>query len=296
MLHAVPVTESTYQLRIRQAYSLSIKIEIAIRKIVEWYLHFDGRVYVAFSGGKDSTVLLHLVRSMYPHVPAMYVNTGLEWPEAKAFVRQQSNVDWHNPTRSYLQVIKQYGFPLISIEVANKIYKYRKTKRPEYREKLLTGKYKIPFKWRHLLDAPFMVGDKCCEMMKIRPARRYEKRTGRVAYVGLLAAESQFRKMQYHQHGCNVYDATRPTSRPLSIWTDDDIWAYLAMHDLPYCSIYDQGYQRTSCVYCGFGLHREDNPNRFQRMKLTHPKMWRYCMDTIGLRSPLVDWVGVPIE
>jgi hypothetical protein len=36
-----------------------------------------------------------------------------------------------------------------------------------------------------------------------------------------------------------------------------------------------------------FGCHLEGQPNRFQRMKLTHPKQWAYCLDTLGLRRVL---------
>ena len=68
-------------LKFLQSMSLEMKIQKSIAKIIEWYERHDGKVYVSFSGGKDSTVLLHLVRSFYPDVPAVFVNTGLEYPE-----------------------------------------------------------------------------------------------------------------------------------------------------------------------------------------------------------------------
>ena len=73
-------------LKERQAWPLDTKVQWALRQIRIWYDYWDGKVYVAFSGGKDSTVLLHLVRSLYPDVPAVFCNTGLEFPEIVEFV------------------------------------------------------------------------------------------------------------------------------------------------------------------------------------------------------------------
>ena len=64
-------------LKQRQGLPLHLKIKMSKQRIREFYEHFDGKVYISFSGGKDSTVLLHLVRSLYPNVKAVYIDTGL---------------------------------------------------------------------------------------------------------------------------------------------------------------------------------------------------------------------------
>jgi len=66
-------------------------------------------VYVSFSGGKDSTVLLHLVRSLYPEVPAVFCDTGLEFPEIKEFVRNTPDVTTIRPTMSFRKVLEIMG-------------------------------------------------------------------------------------------------------------------------------------------------------------------------------------------
>lgn len=66
----------TYELRQMQSLPLELKIIKSTQRIREWYEYWDGQVYVSFSGGKDSTVLLHLVRQQYPEVPAVFVDTG----------------------------------------------------------------------------------------------------------------------------------------------------------------------------------------------------------------------------
>lgn len=55
-----------WQLKQRQSLPLEAKVQLTKIRIRSWYDYWKGNVYVAFSGGKDSTVLLDIVRSMYP--------------------------------------------------------------------------------------------------------------------------------------------------------------------------------------------------------------------------------------
>lgn len=110
-----------------QAMSLDEKIEITQDRIEDWYMQFSGNVYVSFSGGKDSTVLLHLVREMFPDVPAVFCDTGLEYPEVRQHVREMKNVVILRPKMTFPEVIKTYGYPMVSKEVAEAIYYARRT-------------------------------------------------------------------------------------------------------------------------------------------------------------------------
>lgn len=109
-----------------QALPLSTKIALTKRRIREWIREFgeDG-VYVSFSGGKDSTVLLHLVREEYPNVPAVFVDTGLEYPEIREFVKTFDNVVWLKPKENFRKVIEKYGYPIVSKDVAQRIFDVR---------------------------------------------------------------------------------------------------------------------------------------------------------------------------
>ena len=109
-----------------QALPLDRKIQISQARIIEWYQRNKGNVVVSFSGGKDSTVLLHLVRSIYPDVPAVFSNTGLEYPEIQRFVRTFPNVTIVAPKMNFSEVISTYGYPLIGKEVAEAIYYARR--------------------------------------------------------------------------------------------------------------------------------------------------------------------------
>ena len=79
-----------------------------------------------------------------------------------------------------------------------------------------------------------------------------------------------------------MIDLKHPKSMPLGFWTEQDIWLYIKKYNLTYSKIYDMGYDRTGCMYCMFGVHLEEPPNRFQLMAQTHPKRYRFCMRPLG--------------
>ena len=102
-----------------QSLPLGAKVRMTERRIQEWIEEFgEEGVYVSFSGGKDSTVLLDIVRKDFPNVKAVFIDTGLEYPEIRKFVRMFDNVDWLKPKMTFKQVIEKYGYPFISKEVS----------------------------------------------------------------------------------------------------------------------------------------------------------------------------------
>ena len=310
---------NTNDLKILQAYPLWMKVERTKRRIAEWidYYGEDG-VYISFSGGKDSTVLLHLVRSLYPEVEAVFCNTGLEYPEIVKFVKDIPNVRILKPELTFKQVIDQKGYPVISKSVANTVRLARKnieedkdTLRVRQIKGLEVGSKFNKGKWEFLLDAPFKISDECCNEMKKKPFKKYEKETGKVPFIGTLAAESQQREAVYLKTGCNAFNSKKPKSTPLGFWTEQDILQYIFENNLTICSVYGDvveesdmlgnknyrttGEQRTGCMFCMFGCHLEKEPNRFQRMKYTHPKQYKYCIEKLKLKEVL-DYINVKYD
>jgi len=274
------------------------KLLITRMRIQQWYNHWNGQVYVAFSGGKDSTVLAHIVNEMYPDVPLVFNNTGLEFPEIKEFVKTFGDkVIWLKPKLSYQKVVKRYGFALVSKETSQKIYELRHTKSDKLRNIRIngypnTGHGKVAKKWLFLKDAPFEISHKCCDALKKEPARRYERETGRVVITGEMSSESNLRATaKTTLHSCNAYDRKRPKSTPLKRWTKADIDRYVREHDVPLSKIYDMGYEQTGCAWCAFGLFHPSalkaRKSKFKLMKYTHPKIYKYALDKLGLREPI---------
>lgn len=266
------------------------------RRIRSWYDYWKGEVYISFSGGKDSTALLHLVRELYPEVPAVFVDTGLEYPEIRDFVKTIDNVTWLKPKMPFNKVIEKYGYPVGSKEVAQKVAEIRNTKSKQLKNKRMYGDIKgngkLPIKWRRLITASFSVSSTCCNIMKKSPIKKYEKQ-GRKGYVGTMAQDSRLRETSYLATECNNFESNRPLSMPLAFWTEKDIWNYLSVNQISYAPIYNKGYTRTGCMFCMFGVHLEDTPNRFQRMQKTHPKQWDYCINKLGC-GEVLDYIGVP--
>lgn len=296
------MNEKIKQLIIRQALPLDLKEQYTERRIKEWYEYWKGEVYVSFSGGKDSTVLLHQVRKLYPTVPAVFIDTGLEYPEIKEFVKTINNVIYLKPKMTFDKVIKKYGYPVISKQTSMGLDRYRNTKSDLQKQLRLygginptSGKKQAPTiykKWHFLTNAPFKCSDYCCTVLKKSPILLYNKKSGRKAYIGTMASDSNMRKMGYLQTGCNAFKAKYPSSTPLTFWIEQDIWDYINKYDIPYSKIYDIGLKRTGCMFCMFGIHMEKGENRFQLMKKTHPKQYDLCINKMNCKEVL-DFLGI---
>lgn len=294
-----------------QAWPLERKIQVTQAKIIEWHRHYGGSVAVSCSGGKDSVVLLDLARRAFPDIPAVFVDTGLEYPEIREFVKSLSNVTWLRPEIPFTKVIEQYGYPVISKDVAKRIYYARKGSEWAIRHMNGFNSDGTPswycqryMKWRFLLEAPFFISDHCCDVIKKRPFHKYTKETGNMPIIGSMACESKRREGAYLKTGCNAFTKKPPSSQPMSFWLEQDVLEYLRMTGIPYSSIYGEivekdgklvttGAHRTGCMFCMFGLHLEKEPNRFQRMALTHPKQHEFCVNKLGC-GKVLDFIGVP--
>ena len=318
--HSTPPRKYTAQdLKDMQAWPLERKIQVTQTRILEWIQRWgEDHVYVSLSGGKDSTVLLDLARRVLPSIPAVFCDTGLEYPEIRQFVKTFENVTWIRPEKRFDEVIKEYGYPIVSKEVSRCV-RHARNGSPYAISRFngcnTDGTYS-PYKernfkrWNYLVDAPFAISDQCCEIIKKKPFKAYEKTSGKRPIIAIMADESNLRRTQWLQHGCSVFDGERPISKPMSFWTEQDVLRYIQQFSIPMCPIYGNivqdkkgkfkttGESRTGCMFCMFGAHLRKRPNTFQRMQLTHPKQWEYCMKPIeqgglGLSVPL-DYIGCP--
>lgn len=321
-----------WDLQQMQGLPLEGKMLLSERRIEAWFDHWNDNVYVAFSGGKDSTVLADMVAKTCKRYGCtlylLFVNTGLEYPEIQKFVKEFADwlrvtyginvqLDIMRPEMRFDQVIKKYGYPAISKDVSSCVYwakRGSKTRLARLNGELIMKNGQPSMfncaKWKFMLDAPFEISNECCKIMKKNPSKKYEKETGRKPFLGLLAEESIKRQSAWLKTGCNAFDIERPQSQPLAFWTEQDILHYIKKYNIPYCSIYgdiqikppagtDAGQinaidylgcyepedtltttncDRTGCIFCMFGCHLENEPNRFQRLKKTHPRQYEYCI------------------
>ena len=301
-----------------QAESLDDKIQRSLAKISEWYSRWNNEVYVSFSGGKDSSVLADICSRWCKVVGTklylVFVDTGLEYPEIRKHVSFFSDylrdkyeievvLDILRPKMRFDEVIKKYGYPIISKEVGETVSQAKKGletgQKYSYRLQKLKGelldkngnpsRFNVK-KYEPLLHTDFNTSNKCCDVMKKSPVKKYEKETGKKPITAQMACESKLREQKWLQNGCNGFDMVRPMSNPMSFWTEQDVLQYIKEEKIPIASVYGDvieedgklittGCERTGCIFCGFGCHLEKSPTRFEKLKETHPRQYQYCIE-----------------
>lgn len=293
------------ELHYMQSLPYEMKLALTKDRIRAWYSSFNGNVYVSRSGGKDSDVLGDIVKKMYPDVPQIYIQIGMEWESVMKHGREVSDEIIY-PKKTFVDIIKEYGYPVLSKEVSQRVCEARQKPDGESARRFVDCEHNrkypqysmVNYAW--LLEAPFKMSHKCCNVNKKNPAKEYEKRSGRKAFIGSMADESRLRRQKWLQYGCNAFDEYRPTSKPLSFWTENDILRYIKENDLQIAEIYGDimyekdgyfyytslgedmqlsttGAKRTGCVWCLFGISQDKK--RFLRLKNTEPKKYEFVMN-----------------
>lgn len=178
-------------------------------------------------------------------------------------------------------------------------------------------------RYKFFLDAPFEISNVCCRVMKKNPAHDYIKKTNRFPITAEMAEESRLRTQKWLASGCNGFNLKTPKSMPMAFWTEQDVLQYIVRNDLPICELYGDivvdyekmgqvdgqmsmfmdnkplkttGARRTGCMGCLFGIHLEDNPNRLEQMKETHPRVYEWLFkpwDEGGMGyKEILDWIN----
>lgn len=261
-------------LRQMQSLPLQAKIQMSRARYRAWVDEFgEENVYVAFSGGKDSTVLKHMVEQDYPNMVSVFINTGLEQPSVRSFALAQKNVIEIRPEMNFRDVIIKHGYPVISKEVSQVVQEARiglKRGDGSYQfriERILGEGHYAPLEdgtksqfdvsaYRFLLGVPFNISDRCCKVMKKAPARSYERKTGRKVMLATMAEESRLRRQRWLKYGCNAWgDRRQQSSNPMSFWTEQDVLQYIHENSLPIADAYGQVIVRNDGVDGQINIH-----------------------------------------
>lgn len=338
---------------VKEQMPYSFKVKYARIRAEEFVRECDvrGLNYHVSVGGLDSITLFLFLKSIHIGAPGISVSS-LEDVSIQRVHRQLGierlkpavhHVDpdgkvhyWSKP-----QIIQEFGFPVLSKEIASKIELLQSPseKNATVRHAIITGEtgeyggYQMDSRMRlskrwlwkfggyenenegtHYQIAPFKVSSKCCYYLKEKPCDDWAREHNSVPFLGLMASEGGRRAKSLRVNGCNYFGATTIRSAPFAIFNRQDILQLALELDVPVPEIYgtierkDDGTlyttkaQRTGCNMCGFGIHMEKRPNRFDLLRERNPKEWEYWMfncitdpDT-GEKygwSRVLDYVGV---
>lgn len=297
-------------LKQRQSLPLEIKIMKSIRIIEQFYEQFDGDVYIS-RGGVDSTVVNWLAqRSIYKDKIENVTIASVEPPENTKFnITQGVTLLKSGGT---MNVIQEWGYPIISKQVAMSLSRYARTKHEWVKERRINGYMgrngkmimdgSIPKKYQFLIYAPFELSEKCCDKTKKKPLKEYEKKSNKYPITGEMASESLLRQKEYLKHGCIMNDKKRPKCTPIGFWTSKDIKECIVKYNIPYpIEIYGEiieingelmfsKEQRTGCTICAFGMIQDEE--RFERLAKNKPWQYNYMMrGGKWIRKDLYRWV-----
>ena len=296
-----------YEVKVRRA-------ELRAREYIDKLDEMGLNAHVSV-GGLDSIVLLLFLRKIGIDVPAISVSALEDRSIQK--IHKDLGVISIMPGKPKVQILQEYGFPVISKKIAGRIdtLQHPTEKNKTVRHAIITGecgvqgnyaknsRMKMPQKWLDLFAgyendnegvnyqiAPFLVSNKCCLYMKEQPCEKWAKEHESRPFLGLMVSEGGQREEALTEHGCNYFGKTTIRSAPFAPFLRQDllqlaldlnapvpeIYGEIAMK--PDGTLYTTGAQRTGCSMCGFGVHMETRPHRFDQLRMRNPKEWEFWM------------------
>ena len=291
-------------------------------------------------GGLDSIILYIFLKKIcnidVPGVSASYLEDKSIQRVHRAIgiinvppLKREDGTYWSKP-----KVIQEFGFPVISKEVAAKIELLQNPseKNKTVRHAIITGetgeyggwqkdsRMKLNHRWLKLFGGyenenegcdfqkpDFLVSSKCCYYLKEKNCDDWGKEHNSVPYLGLMASEGGRRAKSLRMNGCNYFGESTIRSAPFAIFHRQDILTlalemdeqllregritenfvmpdslipeiYGTIEKKPDGTLYTTKAQRTGCSMCGFGIHMEKRPHRFDLLYESNPKEWDYLM------------------
>ena len=275
-----------------------------------------GKNYAVSVGGLDSITLLAFVREVLGEdVPGISVSV-LEDKSIQR-VHDEMHVTKITPLKSKVQILKEYGFPVVSKLASAKISRLQTPgDTSPIIKAYMTGdmgawgnfghneRFKLPDKWVELfgglykefrpdLDckvAPFKVSDQCCYWLKELPAMQYQQEHNIFPFLGLMQSEGGRRQYSLRMHGCNYVGESTARSCPFNFFSRQDLLQLALDLNVHVPEIYGEivrdpdgtlrttKAQRTGCSMCGYGIHLDPRPHHFDFLREQNPKEWEFWM------------------
>ena len=302
----------------KQNLPYEVKVRRAAERVHEFVREMDKRgcnCHVSV-GGLDSITLLMFIRSLgYKDIPAISVSNVED--KSIQIIHKQLGIEVVKSYKTKVQVLNEVGFPVISKRIAGKIdtLQHPTEKNKTVRHAIITGecgaqghyatnsKMKLPKKWLELFGGyenenegvhyqipDFMVSNRCCYYIKEKPCDDWAKAHNSHAFLGMMASEGGQREDAIIEHGCNYYGKGVMRSAPFGPFYRQDLLQLALDLNVPVPEIYGEiakkpdgtlyttKAQRTGCGMCGFGIHMEKRPHRFDLLRERNEKEWQFWM------------------
>ena len=298
---------------------LELAIEDALFRIKRDYERTNGKIYLSFSGGKDSTVLAHLIImcNLKTHIPFVFSNTGIELEAIKNFIDDfpYDNIIQLKPRKPFSQILKEYGKPAISKLKSECLNTYQKhiddpfkTARARQmisgiREKggelLPNSRNSLKLANKHMQflhpDTEFKVANKCCQYLKKYPFQDFEKEFDMYgSFSGVRTAEGGVRSLAYttcvniqHKNGHEFVQ-----SMPIIDWTDEMVDRFIEKYNVEISKAYTlYDCQRTGCCACPYSKNlKHDLKVLWDYEPLKYKAMMHWLKDVYIYQEVECDW------
>lgn len=253
----------------------------------------DSEFYISFSGGKDSTVVHHLIDMALPNnkINRYFINTGIEYRKIKDFVKKLQSSDDRikivYPIHGIGYCLKRYGYPFKSKFHSDLMYRWQKNKNESTKSNYITGKHgkgkQIPKKLLYQYDDDFnlRLSDKCCRILKKDPAEQLKG----IGVLGIRNSEGGVRSLTYD--GCVFNDKKGNMKKFLPLFPISDEWVdwFIKEYNIELCELYNDFYnfKRTGCLGCPFNLKIQKD------LDLLYEKLPNEYEKAIRLWKPVYD-------
>lgn len=312
-------------------WGLEQKILYSKKKIEEFIKDMESKghkeLVVAFSGGKDSTALLDLVYKVHKEIKSktqlvIGYATEITFKETMEYIRKIEQLyklplEIKAPKMAWKTILTEKGYPVKGkrfsvminrlIQARTKNYltydafglhnaaKYGPRDKKEDVKKsvyYILRKHDLFYLDKDMVD--YVISEKCCDLVK-----GGLKKDKRPTFIGTMAEESYLRKTKWLQNGCNVFTGDKFMSKPLSIWTEANVWEYESQTLIKKYNPMYEYYSRLGCVSCTFGTHLEEKKkvsktnikveNRFDTLLRIRPDLYKSQVWDTGIYRVLAD-------
>lgn len=259
------------------------------RKIIQNSLSRFSNPVICWSGGKDSTIIIHLIKEIFPKIPIINVDIDVEFIETKNFIERLAN-EWNlnlirtsSKETNFWEIGERYGWPIFGKNISSNVG--RAIRSGNLRHQLSEFE-------KFLVENNARISNKCAYYLREKPSIKIEKNLNAdIKYIGLRAEESRIRSVLWVDYGETYYvkhyfkrNKGIWKSNPICLWTEEDIWRYHKENNIPYCSIYNEGYERNGCWTCCMGVKY----GQLKRLRLYDKKLYSHLITKTKMGEEIV--------